>query len=99
MRWGKKMSFKHVKDILPSVLEGFKKEDFFKVKKVFANVVGEKIFKMLKITSFEKGILVVSIENSTLYSLIKRYGKTNILKRMQKKFSKEIIKNIIYKIG
>ena len=54
---------------------------------------------MTKVISFEKNILYVEVKSSTLYSILSLHEKERILKLMQEKFSKEVIKNIIFKIG
>jgi hypothetical protein len=98
----KKRTPKHIKNLLPKVLEDIDKnyqKNPKNIKKMWPEVIGEKLAPMTKIHSFDKGVLVIKVKSSTLHSLLSNYEKERLLKKMQKKFSKKIIRNIFFKIG
>jgi hypothetical protein len=93
---------KQLKDILPKFFDDIEKKYLQNPSLIinyFGEIVGEKIAKMTEIISFENKTLYVLVKSATLYSILKTEEKTRLLNLMQKKFSKEIIKNIIFKIG
>ncbi|MFA6118992.1 MAG: DUF721 domain-containing protein [Parachlamydiales bacterium] len=93
---------KHAKDVLPKVFRNIEKK-YLENPKLIINywpeIIGQKLSKMTEVLSFENNTLFVLVKSSTLYSILKTEEKTRLLNLMQKKFSKEIIKNIIFKIG
>lgn len=69
------------------------------IMKYWPNVIGKKLAPMTKVISFENKILYVLVKSSTLYSILKGVEKKRLLKLMQKKFSKDAIFDIYFKIG
>lgn len=93
---------KKIADILPFVMQ--------KIDHVYANkpsrvldvwpqIIGEKLAPFTRAISLENGTLIVKVKSSTLLSLLTREEKTNLLRKLQEKFSKDIVRNIIFRIG
>jgi hypothetical protein len=62
-------------------------------------VIGEKLAPMTKAVSFADGILVVKVNNSTLYSLLSQHERGRLLKSLREKFPAAGIKNIAFRLG
>ena len=62
-------------------------------------IIGPKLSAMTKALSFEKGILTVKVNNSTLYSLLFQQERGRLLKCLREKFPTIVIKNIYFRIG
>lgn len=62
-------------------------------------IVGEKLAKQTRAVSFQEGIMVVNVMNSTLLSLLAQHEKQRILKHLREKFPNTEIKNVIFKMG
>jgi hypothetical protein len=93
---------KVVKDFLPKILQDIEKKYLNNpnlIIEYWPKIIGKKLAPMTKVLSFENNILYVSVKSSTLYSILTLHEKGKILKLLQAKFSEEIIKNIIFKIG
>lgn len=93
---------KKIADVLPAIMQ---KIDHAYAKKpahvleAWPQIIGEKLAPFTKAVSVENGTLVVKVKNSTLLSLLSREEKSHILKKMQERFSQEIVRNIIFRIG
>lgn len=93
---------KVVKDFLPNLLHDLENKHLKNPKLIieyWPKIIGKKLAPMTKVISFENNILYVSVKSSTLYSILTLHEKEKLLKLIQEKFSKELIKNIIFKIG
>jgi hypothetical protein len=62
-------------------------------------LVGEKVAAMTKAVSYEKGVFLVKVQNSTLYSLLSDHEKPRLLKQMQDTFPHLKIKKILFRMG
>lgn len=62
-------------------------------------IIGPKLAAMTKAISFEKGILAVKVNNSTLYSLLSQHERGRLLKCIREKFPTVVIKNIYFRMG
>lgn len=62
-------------------------------------IIGPKLAPMAKATSFEGGVLLVKVSNSTLYSLLSQHERGKLLKRLRDKFPNAGITNIHFRIG
>jgi len=93
---------KVVKNFLPKILLDIEK-DYLKnpnsIIEYWPKIIGKKLEPMTKVISFKNNILYILVKSSTLYSILTLNEKEKLLKLMQKKFSKDVIKNIIFKIG
>ena len=97
-----KLTNKHLKDLLPSALrtiEGKRNERPDLVLAGWAQVIDERWRLMTQAVSFEKGVLMVKVKNAALYSLLVQQEKQKLLKKLQEKFPKTELKNIVFRIG
>jgi len=97
-----KLTNKHLKDLLPSVLrdiEGRKKERPDLILAGWGEIIEEKWRSMTQAISFEKGVLMVKVKNAALYSLLVQQEKQRLLRRLQEMFPEVDLKNIIFRIG
>ncbi len=99
---GSNLTNKQMKDLLPKVLNQIgaihrDRPDLILV--AWPQIIGEKLASMTKAMSFEKGILVVKVSNSTLYSLLSQHERSRLLKNLREKFPSVEIKNIHFRIG
>ncbi len=62
-------------------------------------VIGEKMAPMTKVASLENGTLTIKVKNSTLYSLLCQHEKARLLCELQKRCSKESIRDLKFRIG
>lgn len=93
---------KHLKDLLPSVLrtiDSRRNERPDLILEGWSQVVDEKWRGMTQAISFEKGVLMVKVKNAALYSLLVQQEKEQLLRKLQSKFPRSEIKNIIFRIG
>jgi len=93
---------KTLKNFLPQLLIDIEK-NYLKNPNLIMNfwpkIIGKKLSSMTEVTSFENKVLYVLVKSSTLYSILKLHEKKRLLHLMQEKFSKDVIKNIVFKIG
>jgi hypothetical protein len=93
---------KRLSALLPKVLEEISKVQEMRPDLVVAawpEIVGPKLAPMTEAVSFEKGALQVKVKSSTLHSLLASYEKHRLLKKLQDKFPKIEIRNIIFRLG
>lgn len=93
---------KKIVDILPSVMRKIDRvyaKKPVRVLEVWPMIIGEKLAPFTKAVSLENGILTVKVKNSTLLSLLSREEKNNLLIKLQKKFSRDTVRNINFRIG
>lgn len=62
-------------------------------------IIGSKLAPMTKATSYERGVLFVKVNNSTLYSLLSQHEKEPLLKCLRDRFPAIEIKNIVFRLG
>lgn len=78
------------------VSENYKKKPLSVIES-WPKIIG-KLSQMTKVISFKRGLLVVGVKSSTLYSLLTNYEKGKILKKMQEEFSKDLVKDIAFRM-
>ncbi len=89
-------------EILPGILDKIKEKKAQRPEAVIAywkEAIGAELEKMAKAVAFDQGVLTVKVKSSTLHSLLCQYEKQKLLKKMQKKFSQQIVRNIVFKLG
>jgi len=93
---------KILKDFLPAILSDIETK-YLKNPNFIINywpkLVGKKISPMTKAVSFEDKTLHVIVKSSTLLSILTLHEKKRLLTLLQERFSKDMIKNIIFKLG
>lgn len=99
---GNKLTSHAMSDILPQVLE--KITDLFSdrpdlILASWPDIIGSKLAPMTQAVSFNEGVLLVKVKNSTLHSLLNQNDKSKLLELLRKKFPKVIIKTILFRIG
>jgi hypothetical protein len=93
---------KHLKDLLPSALrtiDSRRSERPDLILEGWSEIIEEKWRSMTQAISFEKGVLMVKVKNAALYSLLVQQEKERLLRKLQNKFPRSEIKNIIFRIG
>ncbi|KAF3363152.1 Uncharacterized protein PHSC3_000339 [Chlamydiales bacterium STE3] len=99
---GNKPTSHRISDVLPHVLERITEHFNDRPDLVLASwpeIIGPQLASMTKAISFENGVLMVMVKNSTLYSLLNQNDKPKILNILRKKFPKIVIKTILFRIG
>ena len=91
-----------VVDLLPSILRkaglGHKdKTDL--ILSSWPDVIGERLSSMTKAISFDNGILTISVNNSTLHSLLVQTYRPQLVKSLRERFPGVDIRNIVFRIG
>ncbi len=98
----KKTTNKAIKDVLFGIMSDIEinyKNSPNKILEVWPEIIGKKLAPMTEVLSFKNKILFIKVKNSTLYSILSQHEKDRLLKVLQNKFSKDAIRNIIFKIG
>lgn len=62
-------------------------------------IIGKQFEGMTQAVSFQDGVLVVRVRNSTLHSLLSRNDKHRILGSLRQKFPNILIKTVIFRMG
>jgi len=91
-----------VTDLLPRVMHkigAVYKERPDLIFAAWPELLGEKIAPMTQPVSFEEGVLIVKVKNSTLFSLLQNKEKPRLLKSLRQKFPRTVIKTILFRIG
>lgn len=99
---GSDLTNKQMKDLLPKVLGkigAIYRDRPDLILAAWPQIIGEKLALMTKAISFDNGILVVKVSNSTLYSLVSQHERRRLLKSLRDKFPSVEIKNIHFRIG
>jgi len=93
---------KSIQQLLPHIMRKVSsdyKEQPTLILAAWSKVLGEKLAPMTEAVSFEKGVLVVKVKNSSLYSLLSQHEKSRLLKSLKEMFPSVTIRNIIFRIG
>ncbi len=93
---------KQIKDLLPKILNrigALHRDRPDLVLHAWPEIIGEKLAPMTKPVAFDKGILTVKVNNSTLYSLLSQHERVRLLNCLRQRFPAIEIKNIYFRIG
>ncbi len=93
---------RQVSDIVPSILSDVHQHVRNNSALVLASwptVIGPQLASMTQAVSFNEGVLVVKVNNSTLYSLLIRHDKPKLMKKMKSQFPNLNLKDIVFRIG
>jgi hypothetical protein len=99
---GSETTSRQLKELLPSVLSrigGVYEERGDLVLASWPEIIGPKLAVMTEAISFESGVLVIRVKNSTLYSLLSQHDKPRILKNLRDKFPTTFVKIIVFRLG
>ncbi len=99
---GTEITTRKFRDVLPSVFSTIQSNHEQRHDLILASwprIVGSKIAKFTKPESFVDGILKVTVNNSTLYSLLNNTEKAKLLFVLRENFSKVEIKDIFFRMG
>lgn len=99
---GVKPTGHQVSEILPDVLKqigaSFEERGDL-VLATWPEIIGDKLASMTQAVSFTNGVLVVRVNNSTLYSLLSQRDKPRILSSLRARFPRTKIYNIVFRMG
>jgi hypothetical protein len=62
-------------------------------------IIGKQLAGMTEAISFDDGVLVVKVKNSTLHSLLSQHDKNRVLNSLRQKFPNSVIKTVIFRMG
>jgi predicted nucleic acid-binding Zn ribbon protein len=99
---GTALTTHHVSQLLPQLLSGITANYSLRPDMILAmwpQIIGPKLAPMTEAASFQEGVLLVHVRNSTLYSLLQRYEKRRILQQFRDKFPTVEFKNLVFRIG
>jgi len=93
---------KELKDLLPLYLNKIDKKKSKNEKQIildWPNIIGDRLAPMTKAIEIKNKVLIVKVNNSTLHSLLSTYEKEKILNAINEKYSKNIIRDVFFRIG
>ncbi|VHO02618.1 DUF721 domain-containing protein [Candidatus Rhabdochlamydia sp. T3358] len=102
MRKDSRLTNKLLVNLLPKMLEriaAMQKDRPDLILSAWQEIIGKDLAVMAQAIGFEKGILMVKVSNSTLYSLLAQHEKKRLLQMLRKKFPSIDIKTIHFRIG
>lgn len=91
---------RHLKDLLSSALQEIRAKQSERPDQILAGwseVIDPKYKAMTQATAFEKGVLMVKVKNSGLYSILVQQEQAKLLKKLQEKYPQ--VKKIVFRIG
>lgn len=99
---GTQVTTRRISDLLPQVLSsiGTRYQDSPDlVLAAWPEVIGQKLAPMAEALSFNEGVLLVKVKNSTLHSLLNQHDRARILNNLRTKFPSVYFKNVVFRIG
>jgi len=93
---------KHIASLLSTILDKIAQAHIDRPDLVllfWPQVIGEKLAPMTQAVSFQEGILLVKVKNSTLYSLLVQHEKRRLLKALKAQFPSVQIRDILFRLG
>lgn len=99
---GTQVTTRRISDLLPQVLSsiGTRYQDSPDlVLAAWPEVIGQKLAPMAEALSFNDGVLLVKVKNSTLHSLLNQHDRERILNNLRTKFPSVIFKKVVFRIG
>lgn len=89
-------------EILPDVLKFMENQFQDRGDRIIAawpSIIGPQLSPMTQALSFNHGVLLVKVKNSTLYGILVRQEKARILTKLKQQFPNTEIKAISFRIG
>lgn len=99
---GPQLTSHHVRDLLPAVLRALAskvEQQPGAVLEAWPYVIGPELAPMTQAVSFNDGLLMVKVSDSTLYALLVRHERPQLLRNLRMRFPKTSIKNIVFRSG
>lgn len=99
---GKLPTGRSIQNLLPKILNQIEKVHIERPDLIMAfwpSLVGDRIALMTKAISFKKGILLVTVHNSSLLNLLVQCEKNRLLHTLKKRFPSVTIHDIMFRIG
>lgn len=62
-------------------------------------LIGKQLSPMTRAISFIDGVLLVKVQNATLYSLLSQYERPKLLNALKKRFPHAEIRALLFRIG
>ncbi len=62
-------------------------------------LIGKQLSSMTRAISFLDGVLLVKVQNATLYSLLSQYERPKLLSALKKRFPHAEIRALLFRIG
>jgi hypothetical protein len=99
---GTKVTTHRVSELLPFVLGEI--GDLYNARPdlllaAWPDVIGPKLALMTQAVSFNEGVLLVKVKNSSLHSLLSQHDKQRILSTLRARFPRVEIRNVVFRIG
>lgn len=99
---GTRPTGKTLSEVMPYVMDAIhgaceEKPDL--IMQAWPKIIGDKLAPMTKAVSFERHVLHVTVNNSSLLSLLSRYEKYKLLTSLKEMFPSIEIRDIRFRIG
>jgi hypothetical protein len=91
----------HLRDLLPAFLSSLGEKYHDRpalICESWPQIVGDKIAKMTRAWKFDEGILHVTVQNSTLLSLLSQYDKPRLIAKLRGHFPQVEIKTVVFRL-
>lgn len=98
---GPLLTARHIRQLLPRFLEEVGRLYHNRPDLILAawpEVIGSRLAPMTQPISFQEGVLIVKVGNSTFLSLLTR-DKPRLIKNLRDKFPGTLIKTILFRLG
>jgi hypothetical protein len=93
---------RHIRQLLPQFLEEVGRKCVLRPDLILAawpEVIGPELAPFTKAITFQDGVLNVTVNNSTLYSLLSQNDKPRLIQNLRDKFPETLIKTIFFRLG
>lgn len=99
---GPQLTTRHISQLLPRFLEDMGRKFEERPDLVMAawpEVIGHQLAPMTQAVAFTDGVLIVKVNNSTLFMLLAQNDKPRLIKNLRDKFPGTPIKTIFFRLG
>lgn len=96
------ISNKHLKDLLNTALTEIKTTQIIRpdqVLRAWNRIIDPNWTHMTEAISFEKGVVMINVKNTALYSFLVQVEQYKLLQRLRQECPHIEIKNIVFRIG
>ncbi len=93
---------KLLKDLLPQALHRVQSAHHGRLDLLqmgWSEIVGERFSSMTRVASLSHGVLMVRVNNSTLYALLEQHEKKRLLQHLKKRFPGHKIQSLYFRMG